>query len=387
MLELSGPNGTIVTAGPDTGCWPRLLAVLPAELQPPLEPVVGVRALLPLVRVTGSSVAGRLLDGRGQDRAAAGATKRPATIAGARRGLPGGLRLIPLRGVRHGRARGGRIAAGRRPGPRRPQRLRGALAAAGVDPDAPRRRLMRPELPAAWRWRRVLLSFLDEMDAVRDGTVGDVDIEFLHDFRVAVRRSRSVVKLLGDLLPAALVGWVTPRAEVARRPHTPLPRPRRPPAGAPVAAAGCRQRPAGGPGADGLHLRAAGERAAAAGPRPALAAVRAVARSAGVPRWTSWPGPGARPADRAEISAERVAGAYRRVLRRGSRITPARPRRPARPAQAVQGAALPAGDLRPHLDPDGARGAVKELKPCRTCWARSRTARRSARRSTRSPPT
>jgi hypothetical protein len=64
-----------------------------------------------------------------------------------------------------------------------------------------------------------------------------------------------------------------------------------------------------------------------------------------------------------EISTERLAGAYRRVLR---------PRLPdharlarggaARPAQAVQGAALPAGDLRPVLDPDGARAAVKELK-------------------------
>ena len=55
------------------------------------------------------------------------------------------------------------------------------------------------------------MSFLDEMEAAWDGTVADIDIEFLHDFRVAVRRSRSAVKLLGDVLPTDLVAWVTPQ--------------------------------------------------------------------------------------------------------------------------------------------------------------------------------
>ena len=39
------------------------------------------------------------------------------------------------------------------------------------------------------------------MEATVDGIVADVDTEFLHDFRVAVRRTRSVLKLLGDVLP------------------------------------------------------------------------------------------------------------------------------------------------------------------------------------------
>ena len=70
---------------------------------------------------------------------------------------------------------------------------------------------MEPGLPARVAVARVLLSFLDEMEAAWDGTVTDIDIEFLHDFRVAVRRSRSAVKLLGDVLPPALVAWVTPQ--------------------------------------------------------------------------------------------------------------------------------------------------------------------------------
>ena len=34
------------------------------------------------------------------------------------------------------------------------------------------------------------------------GTIRDIDTEFLHDLRVAVRRTRSVLKLVGDVLPA-----------------------------------------------------------------------------------------------------------------------------------------------------------------------------------------
>jgi CHAD domain-containing protein len=34
----------------------------------------------------------------------------------------------------------------------------------------------------------------------------DIDTEFLHDFRVAVRRTRSAIKLLGEVLPVDLVG-------------------------------------------------------------------------------------------------------------------------------------------------------------------------------------
>ncbi|GAA1669388.1 CHAD domain-containing protein [Fodinicola feengrottensis] len=50
-----------------------------------------------------------------------------------------------------------------------------------------------------------LLGFLDDLEANVDGVVADVDTEFLHDLRVAVRRTRSLVKLAGDVLPARLV--------------------------------------------------------------------------------------------------------------------------------------------------------------------------------------
>src|SRR4051795_6018188 len=55
MLELSLTDGATVTAGPDVLGWARLLARLPAAPPPHLEPVLGVRALLPMVEAAGTS--------------------------------------------------------------------------------------------------------------------------------------------------------------------------------------------------------------------------------------------------------------------------------------------------------------------------------------------
>lgn len=43
-----------------------------------------------------------------------------------------------------------------------------------------------------------------------DGTIADVDTEYLHDLRVAVRRMRSLLKLVGDVLPSRPVERHTP---------------------------------------------------------------------------------------------------------------------------------------------------------------------------------
>ena len=64
MLELSRTDGATVTAGPDTLGWPRLLAGLPDDLRPHLEPALGVRALLPMVEAAGSTTGPRAA-GRG----------------------------------------------------------------------------------------------------------------------------------------------------------------------------------------------------------------------------------------------------------------------------------------------------------------------------------
>ncbi len=62
-----------------------------------------------------------------------------------------------------------------------------------------------PQLPASVAVARVLLRLLDTLELNVDGVLRDIDTEFLHDLRVAVRRTRSAIKLLAGVLPPELV--------------------------------------------------------------------------------------------------------------------------------------------------------------------------------------
>ncbi len=72
--------------------------------------------------------------------------------------------------------------------------------------DAPttERGAVSPALPAGAAIAGVLLHFSTVIAENVDGVVADIDTEFLHDLRVAVRRTRSVLKLTGDVLPAGV---------------------------------------------------------------------------------------------------------------------------------------------------------------------------------------
>jgi CHAD domain-containing protein len=60
---------------------------------------------------------------------------------------------------------------------------------------------LHPTAPAAEAWRTVLRTLTDTMTANFSGTIADTDSEFLHDFRVAVRRTRSVLQEGRKVLP------------------------------------------------------------------------------------------------------------------------------------------------------------------------------------------
>jgi CHAD domain-containing protein len=365
MLELSRADRPTVTAGPDTLGWPRLVASLPQELRPHLEPVLEVRALLPMAEVSGASVTGRLVDDEGKTVLRL-VHEHPATIAGSRDQLPGGLWLIPLRGYAAAGEFAARIAHTSGLVPDGPSRYSATLRAAGVDPDRPSRALMEPGLPARAALARVLLSFLGELEGAVEGTVGDVDIEFLHDLRVAVRRSRSAVKQLGDVLPPALVAWVTPQLKLLGDLTTPsrdldvllqelpsltgaLARGRREDVEPLV-----------------LHvtdLRADERRRLAVGLQsPHFQRFRARWR-ASLLALATWDGQPCAGPTAAELAVERLDRAHRRVLRRGSRITDASP------AEDLHDLRKRTKELRylletfpPTADPADARVAIKELK-------------------------
>ena len=74
-------------------------------------------------------------------------------------------------------------------------------AVPGIGPTETQRFGMHADQAADLAVADALLGHLSIMEATVDGITADLDTEFLHDFRVAVRRTRSVLKLLGDLLP------------------------------------------------------------------------------------------------------------------------------------------------------------------------------------------
>ena len=63
---------------------------------------------------------------------------------------------------------------------------------------------LRPGDGASMGFRAVLLNLLDAMEANWAGTIADIDTEFLHDLRVAVRRTRSILGHAQHVLPDSL---------------------------------------------------------------------------------------------------------------------------------------------------------------------------------------
>ena len=62
-----------------------------------------------------------------------------------------------------------------------------------------------PAMPTRDAVRLALSGFLEAMTANREGTCRDLDIEFLHDFRVAVRRTRSLLGQVPHVFPETAV--------------------------------------------------------------------------------------------------------------------------------------------------------------------------------------
>ncbi len=78
-------------------------------------------------------------------------------------------------------------------------------------PDATGPSVVDPESPARLLLATELADFLQEVRVNLPGTIGDIDTEFLHDIRVAVRRTRSLLKLGRPALPPHLRETWEPR--------------------------------------------------------------------------------------------------------------------------------------------------------------------------------
>ena len=188
--------------------WPAAAGSVPGALVRDLvEPVAGIRALLPVAACASAQRTLRVLDG--EDKTVARITVDLASVRGpAGIALPARLTVTPVRGYGGQADRVERLLAGL-PSVTAADRssFQLALAAAGRragDYSSQVDVALTPAMPARAAVAAVLLRLLDIIEANVDGAVRDIDTEFLHDLRIAVRRTRAALKLAGDALPGDL---------------------------------------------------------------------------------------------------------------------------------------------------------------------------------------
>lgn len=181
--------------------WPALLHDLPAgRLRDALDPIVAPRALLSVVTVRRAVRESRVLN---TDEKTVARLLTETSDDGTSR-----LQVQPLRGYEAEADRIARLIA----------RVDGltasattlydeALTRATRSPNDQQQNLpapLQPQTPAAVAVANLLAPLAAAIDNNVAGTIAAIDTEFLHDLRVAVRRTRSILKLAGDVLPANL---------------------------------------------------------------------------------------------------------------------------------------------------------------------------------------
>jgi CHAD domain-containing protein len=209
---LLSEGGSVQAEQPVTGWRPRrpVLAenLPPGPVRDRIVKLTSPRALLPVVKAVGTVSVTRLLNADGKTVARLIVDESTVTGAHLTVELPPRLAVAEVRGYPGQARRAARLLADA-PGvtPASQPLFTVALDALGRHPgdyssgvDAE----ITAAMPASVAVAALLLRLLDTMELNVDGVLRDIDTEFLHDLRVAVRRTRSALKLLGDVLPAGL---------------------------------------------------------------------------------------------------------------------------------------------------------------------------------------
>ena len=368
---------------------PRLAKDLPAgPVRDQILKLASPRALLPMATAAGTVTVTRLLNADGKTVARLIVDRSTVTRADQAVPLPPRLAIAEVRGYPGQARRAARLLA-ETPGvsPAHQTTFLEALHALGRHPNDYSGGVtaeITAQMPASVAVATLLLGLLDTLEQNVDGTLRDIDTEFLHDLRVASRRTRSAIKLLGDVLPDGLAApyaaefkWLGDLTTPTRDLDVHL-------LGFGAMAA---QLVAASP-ADLEPFRAFLARRRAREFRRLAAGLRSARFRAITDHW--------RKALVEVRDARRPRRSHRRRAGRGHdrpHVPPGRragrrdhrglgPGVPARPAQALQGTALRAGVLRPAARPGRLpEGRSATSSSCRTAWASSRTTRSSARRS------
>ncbi len=204
-LILQDADGSRLTATRvAAGRWPALVDALPVgAVRERVAAIAGIRALMPVAEAR--TTVREMAICNGDDKIVARLTMERVS-ADAR----GPVRIVvaPLRGYDEDTVRLATLLA-RVPG------ITASTTSAydeavrshplrSLDAPTTERGAVSPALPAGAAIAGVLAQFAGTIAENVDGVVADIDTEFLHDLRVAVRRTRSVLKLTGDVLPAGV---------------------------------------------------------------------------------------------------------------------------------------------------------------------------------------
>ena len=209
MRLVSLKDGTIEAELELEAVGTRFASDLPAsELRRIIEPLLDIRAFLPLAILKIRSHCLRLEDDEGKTLARLYVeTISRLTEASGTRLLQKCLRLQPLRGYEksaHAIAR--KLEKQYSLQACRDSLWEKAIASTGRQPGDYSSKLniqLEPEMRADAAVRRVMLDLFHAMQVNEQGTIEDLDSEFLHDFRVAVRRTRSALTELKWVFPPA----------------------------------------------------------------------------------------------------------------------------------------------------------------------------------------
>ncbi|HVV07669.1 CHAD domain-containing protein [Amycolatopsis sp.] len=200
-LVLDGEGGPWRTELPGEPQWPALAGALaPGEVRDQVERAMWVRAIAPKLRSSEVSREVTVLDAEG----CAVAEVEWAESAGVEPVQTAPLTRVTVRAPRKRDAeRIARILLAGDQFQSGEGTVYDALLTASGLPERRTRPAITADMPADAAIATALLGFADAIEANVAGTVEDVDTEFLHELRVAVRRTRSLLKIAGDMLPGA----------------------------------------------------------------------------------------------------------------------------------------------------------------------------------------
>jgi CHAD domain-containing protein len=209
-LVLRGPAASVATAPtPEVPRFPSELA--PGPMRARLIAVTEVRAVLPSATIT---VTTRRAERRNRDGKVVAVVTIHEDLEACGAALDGWLAAVEELTGYAGQAEDSRRLVAQHVGePVHGDVVDAALDLAGVDragrhvdPGIP----LDPKLAACEGFRLVLANLAEAIAVNLPGTIGAVDPEFLHDLRVAVRRTRSVLRHGRNVLPADVLAWAEP---------------------------------------------------------------------------------------------------------------------------------------------------------------------------------